>query len=104
MSANPAGDEIRDETAPLEPPDTPNLLASLRRLVVPGTIAVLTIYGVFCGLIPLVNMMGTASNNLEKVRKDSLRSFSHNDHVPAPPPPVYAPGNNPNGPFTPKIP
>jgi hypothetical protein len=101
MSVHPAGDNIHDEAAPIEPP-TRHPLAPFRVLVKPGIIAVLAICGVVFGFIPLWNMMATSSKNLQKITRDSARIYTY--QVPPPPQPVYVPGNNPNGPFTPGIP
>jgi hypothetical protein len=105
MSENPAGDEIRDEandeTAPIQPPIAPNPLRLFMPLVVPVLFAVFCVCGVIYGVIPMWNMMSTANSNLKYLSKTGVDAYSHT--YPAPPvtPPVYVPGNNPNGPFTP---
>lgn len=101
MSATPAGDEIRDDTAPSQPPITRN---PLRSLVVPGLLAVVIICGVIYGVIPMWNVMVKTDKNYQKMREDSVRAYSRTYQVPTPPPPIYVPGNNPNGPFTPPVP
>ena len=101
MSANPAGDEIRDGTAPIEPPTTSNPLVPL---VVPGLVAVLIISGVIYGVIPMWNKMCTADKNLQKISASGVKAYSRTYQGPAVTPPIYCPGNNPNGPFTPTIP
>jgi len=101
MSANPAGNEIRDKTAPIQPPIAPHPLAPL---VVPGLLAVLIICALIFGVMPMWNMMGTADKNFQKISKDGVEAYSRKYQGPAVAPPNYYPGNNPNGPFTPPIP
>jgi hypothetical protein len=111
MSANPAGDEIRDETPPTEPlvtaqsptapPIPPNPLTRFLPLVVPAVVVVLAICAVVYGLIPAYYAAPTASNNLEKIRQSGVSSYSHTYRVT--PPPHY-PFNNPSGRLTAPIP
>ncbi len=101
MSENHAGDEMRGETAPIQPLTMPNPLAPL---VVPGLLVVLILCGVIFGVMPMWNTMGTTSKNLQKMSKDSAESYSHTYQAPPVAPPIYVPGNNPNGPFTPSKP
>jgi hypothetical protein len=104
MSASPAGDEIRYQAAPIQPPVTSNPLAPFMPLMVPGLLAVFVVLGVIYGAIPVWNMVDTADNNFEKMRKDAVAGYSHTYQGPVVAPPIYVPGNNPNGPFTPPIP
>jgi hypothetical protein len=97
VSAEASGDEIREEAAPIQPPDTRHPLAPFMPLVVPGILAVVIIGGVIYGVIPMWNAMGTVNNKYDKMRKDAVRSFSTTYQVTTPPPPVYYPGNSPAG-------
>jgi cytochrome c-type biogenesis protein CcmH/NrfG len=91
MSASPSGDHAREDSAPIQPPVTANPLAPLARLVIPGLVAVVVICGVIYGVIPLWNAVGSANENYEKMRKDSVEGYSR---------PLKAPA----GPFTPNTP
>jgi hypothetical protein len=76
MSASPSGDDVREESAPIQPPTTAHPLAPLARLVVPGLVAVVNICGVIYGVIPLWNAVDTADKSFEKMRKDSVEGYS----------------------------
>jgi hypothetical protein len=109
MSANPAGDEIREEirdamreeAAPVEPPFTLHPLAPFLPLVVPGILGILLICGVIFCILPMVNILFTTEKKFQKISVDGVKAYSRSYQVPAAPPPIYVPGNNPNGPFTP---
>jgi len=104
MSALPAGDENRDETAPIEPPTSPSSLAIVKLLVAPVLLVALLICAVIYAVIPMWHGVSTARKNLKRISDDGVRAYSRRYQVPAVSPPIYVPGNNPNGPFTPRIP
>jgi hypothetical protein len=93
MSEHLAGGEVRDETGPILPPSTPNPLASLKLLVVPGLFAVALVLGVIFGVFPMWNAVSTVDNNLEKMRKDAVRAHSRTYQVAPTARPNYYPFN-----------
>ncbi len=98
MSAHPAGDELREETAPVQPPTPGN---RFRPLVLPAVVALVLLCGVIYAVLPMWNGMSTAGKNLQRIREDGVKAWSRRYQVPQPPSPAAYPGNNPNGPFTP---
>lgn len=102
-SDNAGNDELREQTpAPQpEPLLTMHPLWWLPRLLVTAVVALVVVLGVIYALIPMTSAVGTAGKNLQKISREGAESYSRRFQAPQPPVPIYVPGNNPNGPFTP---
>jgi hypothetical protein len=86
MSAEPAGDEIREETTPTQPLISPHPFTRFRPVVAPALfVSVIVCVVIFAG-IPFLNMLRTGTKNYEKFRQDSARAYSRQFQVPAVPP------------------